>query len=125
MQVARAKILSVEDNPINQKLMKRHLRRRDFEVLAAMNGASCMEILQQQTPDLILMDIALPDTDGIALSQRIKQHNAWSTIPILMVSAHATTTYEEKSRKVGCLGFYSKPVDFKALLGQIDSILEP
>lgn len=123
MVVAAKIILSVEDNPINQRLMLRRLQKLDCQVIPAEDGKTCLQYLDHETPDLILMDIGLPDIDGLSLSRTIKDNERWHHIPIIVVSAHATREHKDTSRNIGCLDFFPKPVNFNKLIDTIRSLL--
>jgi CheY-like chemotaxis protein len=116
-------ILSVEDNRTNQRLMLRRLRILDAQVVPVHDARSCLEFLARSTPDLILMDIGLPDMDGLSLARTIKDDPRWRHIPIIVVSAHATLEHQASSRELGCMDFFSKPVNFARLMETIRGLL--
>jgi two-component system cell cycle response regulator DivK len=82
-------ILLVEDNEMNRDMLSRRLTRKDFDVVMAMDGDECMQVLSEQRPDLILMDINLPGRDGYELTREIKANPSTHSIPVIALTAHA------------------------------------
>lgn len=116
-------ILLVEDNIDNQKMLKRRLETRGFHVKCAADGASGVAMSVTETPDIILMDIALGAMDGWTATQLIKSNPQTSRVPIIALTAHALASDRAKSLDVGCSDFDTKPVDLPRLLGKIQSCL--
>jgi signal transduction histidine kinase/CheY-like chemotaxis protein len=117
------KILLVEDNEINRDMLTRRLQRHGFSVCCAYDGAAGVAMAANEMPDLILMDVALGQMDGWEATQLIKANPATSAIPIIALTAHALATDRDKSVKVGCSDFDTKPVDMQRLLGKIRACL--
>jgi two-component system cell cycle response regulator DivK len=117
------KILLVEDNEMNRDMLSRRLKRKEFDVLMAVDGSECMQVLSSQHPDLILMDINLPGRDGYELTREIKANPSTKSIPVIALTAHAMSGDREKSIAAGCDDYDTKPVDFKRLLGKIHSLM--
>ena len=105
------KILVVEDNDRNRRLMRILLKSKGYEVVEATTGEEAMNYLKDQKPDLILMDIQLPHTDGLALTRKIKSAKATSGIPIVAVTAYAMKGDRERILEAGCDGYISKPIN--------------
>ena len=80
----KPKILVVDDQPINIKLLQRKLERQNMEILVAYNGRECLNIVKQDLPDLILLDIMMPEMDGIETCQHLKENPATEAIPIII-----------------------------------------
>lgn len=116
-------ILLVEDNEMNRDMLSRRLIRKGFEVVMAVDGVECMQVLEGQTPDLVLMDINLPGKDGYELTREIKADPATGSIPVIALTAHAMSGDRDKSIAAGCDDYDTKPVDFKRLLGKIQVLL--
>ena len=108
-------ILVVEDNDRNRRLLKILLKANDYEIVEATTGEEAMTYLDSQKPDLILMDIQLPKTDGLALTKEIKSRTDTSDIPIVAVTAYAMKGDREKILEAGCDDYISKPIDTKKL----------
>jgi len=103
------KVLLVEDHPINRKLF-RDLLQIQFEVLEADTAAAAQAILATESPDLILMDIQLPDQDGLALTRTLKANSRVADTPIVAVSAHASQADIALARAAGCCEYITKPI---------------
>ena len=109
------KILVVEDNDRNRRLMRILLKANGYEVIEATTGEEAMNYLKEQKPDLILMDIQLPNTDGLALTKEIKSAADTKDIPVVAVTAYAMKGDRERILKAGCDAYISKPIDTRKL----------
>jgi CheY-like chemotaxis protein len=118
------RILIVEDNEMNRDVLSRRLARRGYDVLLAMDGPHGLAMAQMHTPDLILMDLGLPEIDGWECSRRLKADTALRHIPIIALTAHAMTGDRQKALDAGCDDFDTKPIDFVGLLNKIDRLLD-
>lgn len=117
------RILLVEDNEMNRDMLSRRLTRRGFEVGTAETGTRALAEVAAQPPDLILMDMSLPEIDGWEVTRRLKADPATAAIPIIALTAHAMTSDREKALAAGCDDYDSKPVDLPRLLGKIAGLL--
>jgi len=117
------KILYVEDNPENRLLVRRILLAEDFEVIEAGDAYQAMKILETTQPDLILMDINLPEVDGYTLTARMKENPKLSQVPIIALTANVMKGDRERILDSGCDGYIQKPIDVDALPEQIRSFL--
>jgi CheY-like chemotaxis protein len=113
------KILYVEDNDDNVYMLKNRLSRAGFTVLIATDGAHGIAMAASEQPDLVLMDLTLPDMDGWEATRRIKADPATKHIPVVALTAHAMTGDKEKALAAGCDDFDTKPVDLPRLIGKI------
>ena len=113
--VMSRKILVVEDNDRNRRLLKILLEAKGYEVIEASTGKEAMDCLSNQKPDLILMDIQLPRTDGLALTKEIRSHTEIRDIPIVAVTAYAMKGDKERILEAGCDAYVSKPIDTRQL----------
>ncbi|MDB5048955.1 MAG: two-component hybrid sensor and regulator [Fibrobacteres bacterium] len=104
-------ILIVDDKPENLKLARVLLRISGYEVATASNAKQTLSILETFRPRLILMDIQLPDMDGLELTRKIKSDPANAGILVLAVTAYAMKGDEEKALSAGCDGYVTKPID--------------
>ena len=118
------KILLVEDNEMNRDMLKRRLERRGFEVVPACDGREGILAAETESPDLILMDLSLPVIDCWEATRILKSTPVAAEIPILVLTAHATTNARERAIKAGCDDFETKPVVFDHLLSKIDVLLD-
>ncbi len=113
-------ILYVEDNLDNRTLIRRILMAEDYEVVEAENAFQAQERLKELKPDLILMDINMPDMDGYTLTARIRSMPGFESIPIVALTANVMRGDREKSLEAGCDGYIQKPVDIDLLPQQIE-----
>jgi len=118
-----AHILVVEDNPINMELVRDILRAYGYKVSEVSDGYECRDWLQQQVPDLILMDIQLPGIDGLTLTQQIKQDERLKHIPVVALTAFAMKGDCERAMASGCTGVITKPIDTRAFPRQVEAYL--
>jgi len=117
-------ILLVEDNEMNRDMLTRRLKRRGFDVAEALDGLQGIDMAVRLKPDLILMDMSLPEMDGWEATRRLKALSHTSTIPIIGLSAHAMSGDRQKGISAGCDDYDTKPIDFRRLLGKIERVLE-
>jgi len=113
-------ILYVEDNPDNRMLVRRILLSEDYNLLEAVNAVEALEILKTAKPDLILMDINMPDMDGYTLTAKIKKMPGFEKLPILALTANVMRGDKEKVLEAGCDGYIQKPIDFDDLIRQVE-----
>jgi len=116
------KILYVEDNDDNVYMLKNRLSRAGFTVVVATDGAQGLAIATSEQPDLILMDLTLPDIDGKEATRRIKADPTTKCIPVIALTAHAMAGDKEKAIAAGCDDFDTKPVDMSRLLEKIAAL---
>ena len=117
------KILYVEDNEMNRDMLSRRLSRRGYEIIMAFDGQAGLDMMRSESPDLVLMDMGLPVLDGWEATTQAKADPEINMIPIIALTAHALESDKQKALECGADDFDTKPVDFKRLLGKIDSLL--
>ena len=118
-----ATILYVEDNADNRTLVRRILMAEGYNLLEAVNATQALETLQDNKPDLILMDINMPDMDGYSLTAKIKDTPGLESIPIIALTANVMRGDRERSLEAGCDGYIQKPIDIDLLSEQIERFL--
>jgi len=123
-ETAMARILMVEDNEMNRDALSRRLERRGYEVVLAVDGKQGLILAQSAKPDLILMDLSLPEIDGWEATRCLKAASATAQIPLIVLSSHAMAGDREKALAAGCDDFDTKPVDFQRLLVKIETLLQ-
>ena len=116
-------ILYVEDNPDNRLLVKRILLAEDYSLLEAIDGKDALNVLKTARPDLILMDINMPDMDGYTLTAKIKSLPGFERVPILAVTANVMRGDKEKTLEAGCDGYIQKPLDIDQLTREIEKFI--
>jgi CheY-like chemotaxis protein len=117
-------ILVVDDNPSNLKLFTYLLALPGYVVTTAGNAEEALGVLGQLVPDLIIMDLQLPDVDGLTLTRQLKADPRLKDVPIVAVTASAMKGDEEKARAAGVDGYMSKPVEKRAFRAMVASYLE-
>jgi CheY-like chemotaxis protein len=113
------KILYVEDNEDNVYMLKNRLSRAGFTVIVATDGTQGVTMATSEQPDLILMDLTLPDINGEEATRRLKVDPATKSIPVIALTANAMAGDRERAIAAGCDEFETKPVDMPRLLGKI------
>jgi two-component system, cell cycle response regulator DivK len=116
-------ILYVEDNPDNRLLVKRILLSEDYSLLEATDASEALNVLKTARPDLILMDINMPDMDGYTLTAKIKSLPGFEGVPILAVTANVMRGDREKTLEAGCDGYIQKPLDIDQLTHEIERFI--
>ena len=117
-------ILHIEDNSDNRMLIRRILQFEGYHVLEAENARSAMSLLAVYRPDLILMDINMPDVDGYTLTNHIKGLPGFIKIPIIAITANVMKGDREKTIRAGCDGYIEKPIDVDSFLDTIEHFLK-
>jgi len=115
-------ILIVEDNEINMLLMKEALSMYDYILYDAINGEEALAIFYKKKPDIILMDIQLPDIDGTEVLKRIRKE-AKSSVPVIALTAYALSGDEDKYITEGFDDYVSKPINIEDLITKIEKLL--
>jgi CheY-like chemotaxis protein len=124
MNPGERKILLVEDNEMNRDMLKRRLERKGYRVAVAVDGRQGLEMAASEGPDLILMDMSLPEIDGWEAARRLKADPASSRIPLIALTAHAMAGDRQKALESGCDDYDTKPVDLPRLLEKIEALLK-
>jgi two-component system cell cycle response regulator DivK len=117
-----ARILIVEDSPDNMKLFRTVLLLKGHEVTGLAGGDGLLQAIEQELPDLVLMDIQLPGKDGFALLQEIRS-SASSRLPVIALTAHAMSGDRERALEAGFDDYITKPIDIRAFPDQVQRAL--
>lgn len=118
------RILIVEDNELNRDALSRRLTARGYDVLVAQDGPQGIELAETEHPDLILMDLGLPEIDGWECVRRLRANLVTNRIPVIALTAHALSGDRERALQAGCNDFDTKPLDFAALLTKMRTLLD-
>jgi CheY-like chemotaxis protein len=118
-----ATIMVAEDNELSRDALSRRLARRGYRVVLAVDGAQAIELARAEQPDVILMDLGLPRVDGWKATRQLKADPATRRIPIIVLSAHATTDDRDNALQAGGDDFDTKPIRFQLLLDKIEALL--
>jgi len=116
-------ILIVEDNEKNMKLVRDILRHKQYTTLEAVNGLDGVRIARESRPDLVLMDIQLPDIDGIEALRRIREEASLDRVPVIAVSASVMPDDQQKIVTSGFDAFVTKPINLKQFLATVQRLL--
>ncbi len=125
LQIMPKKILIVEDNELNMKLFADLLEAHGYETEQTREGLKAISLARQFKPDLILMDIQLPEVSGLEVTKWIKDDEDLSGIPIVAVTAFAMKGDEERIRAGGCEAYIAKPITVSSFLATIRKFVEP
>ncbi len=117
------KILIVEDNDTNLYLVRFILEKSGYQIIVARNGETGVEMAIKERPDLIIMDIQLPDISGLEATKRIRTSKADGTIPILALTSYAMVGDKERALEAGCTGYIEKPIDPETFVTEIAKYL--
>ena len=118
-----AKILVVEDNPTNMRLVILLLQSAGYAVLSATNAEAGLTLAKDEQPNLILMDVQLPGMDGLEATRLLKQNDATRAIPVVALTALAMKGDEERIRAAGCDGYIAKPMRSQEFLATVTAQL--
>jgi|TARA_B100000315_G_C14559629_1_gene579864 CheY-like chemotaxis protein len=117
------KILIVEDNEMNRDMLSRRLARKGYEVILAEDGAAGLDMMKNEQPDLVLMDMGLPVMDGWTATAKAKANPNLATIPVIALTAHALEEDRIRAMEAGADDFDTKPVNLAGLLIKMEALL--
>ena len=117
------KILVIEDNEDNLYLIKFILEKNGHSVIVARDGTTGIKMALEEKPDLILMDIQLPDINGMKATKIIRSSEADERVPIVALTSYAMTGDREKSLEAGCTGYIEKPINPETIMNEIEKFL--
>ncbi len=117
-------VLIVEDNELNMKLFNDLLDAQGYTTLQTKDGMEALELARHHRPDLILMDIQLPEVSGLEVTKWLKEDDDLASIPVIAVTAFAMKGDEEKIRSGGCEAYIAKPISVSSFLETIKSFLD-
>ncbi|MFM1960607.1 MAG: hypothetical protein RL588_2124 [Pseudomonadota bacterium] len=118
------KVLIVEDNELNMKLFHDLLDAQGYETLQTREGLEALSLAREARPDLILMDIQLPEISGLEVTKWLKEDDELASIPVVAVTAFAMKGDEERIRQGGCEAYISKPISVSGFLDTIRKLLD-
>lgn len=117
-------VLIVEDNELNMKLFHDLLESKGYNILQTREGLDALRLARKHRPDLILMDIQLPEVSGLEVTKWIKEDDELKSIPVIAVTAFAMKGDEEKIREGGCEAYIAKPISVSSFLATIGRFLD-
>jgi CheY-like chemotaxis protein len=118
-----ARILLVEDNELNRDMLSRRLARRGYQVEMAADGIEGLNLANTCTPDIILLDLSLPELDGWEVLRRLKQDPKLKTIPVIALTAHVLVSDRNRALEAGFDDYDIKPVEMPRLLMKLEVLL--
>jgi len=121
--VTAARILVIEDHEDNRRIVRDLLTSRGYEIVEAATGVDGVQLAIAQRPDLILMDIDLPDIDGYEATRRLKADPALRSIPVVAVTSYALSGDEARAMAAGCEAYVAKPFSPRALLAKVQELV--
>ncbi len=116
-------ILCVDDENDVTELLQYHLQRAGYRVITAATGRAALLLVQEQKPDLIVLDLMLPDIDGFGVCEILRNDPATATLPIIILSAWATTDARNLGLDLGALAYLTKPFSPKTVVSQVARLL--
>jgi two-component system, cell cycle response regulator DivK len=116
-------ILVIDDDLMNLYMISQRLELRGYRVVGAADGRQGIDLARAEPPDLILMDINLPEMDGWEATRHLKSEETTRHIPVVALTAHAMVSDRSKALQAGCDDYESKPVDFERLLVKMETLL--
>lgn len=117
------KVLVIEDNPDNLKLISYVLRRNDYEVIWAEAGEQGIDLALKELPFFIIIDINLPGIDGLEVARRIRSSKIGNDIPLIAITSYAMIGDREKIKEAGFNGYFEKPIDPLTIMDKIHGII--
>lgn len=117
------RVMIVEDNELNMKLFNDLLEAQNYETIQTSNGLEALDLAHKHRPDLILMDIQLPEVSGLEVTKWLKEDDELARIPVIAVTAFAMKGDEERIRQGGCEAYISKPISVMKFLETVKSYL--
>src|SRR5256885_11885609 len=117
------RILVIEDSPVNMALTVAILENAGHTVLQADHAQAGIEKARTEQPDLVLMDIQLPDLDGLAATRMLKSDPRTAKLPVIALTAFAMKGDEDETRAAGCDGYVTKPIRYKEFLAEVDKVM--
>ncbi len=122
--MSKGRILVVEDNMDNYELVRFILERAGYDVFLAVNGLDGVDAARLQKPDLILMDLGMPEMDGWRAAQKLKSNETTKSIPLFALTAHTLPGERKRALQAGCDGYVSKPIHVVGFLDLIENALK-
>ena len=118
------RILLVEDNEMNRDMLSRRLQKRGFDVLIATTGTEGVAMARSEQPDLVLMDMSLPEIDGWEATRQLRGDEAGRALRIIALTAHAMDGDRTRAIEAGCDDYETKPVDIERLVKKMSALLD-
>jgi two-component system sensor histidine kinase/response regulator len=121
--MTKPKVLVVDDQPVNVQLLKRALEREDIHVIPAYGGQEALDLVEREEPDLILLDVMMPEMDGIEVCQRLQARGATQSIPVMFITARSSKEGRLAGLGVGAVDYITKPIDLDETIARVQTQL--
>jgi two-component system chemotaxis response regulator CheY len=118
-------ILVVDDDQLMHRLFQHHLERAGYQMVSAMNGREAIEIAMRQPPHLIVMDIMMPETDGLAVLRELRKNDSTKSIPVIIITASSHVMMRKEAEVCGAAFFLNKPFSPTQLVNEIRRLVPP
>jgi two-component system, cell cycle response regulator DivK len=119
----KSKVLVIEDNKQNMYMITYLLESYDYKVIQSFSGVDGIMLAQEEIPDIILLDIQLPEMDGYAIARELKKYDKLKTVPIIAVTSYAMPGDKEKALEAGATGYIEKPINPDTFVAQMEAFL--
>ena len=117
------RVLVVDDDPLTHQVLQRYLERAGYQMISARNGREGLKLARRQLPQLILLDLMMPDMDGWTVLRQLKKAKATQAIPVIMLTMKADRAAQEQSERAGATLFLAKPISAAQLLAVIRRVI--
>jgi CheY-like chemotaxis protein len=121
------KVLLVDDDPLMHLLFQRQLERAGYQMISAMDGAEALDIAERELPQIIVMDLMMPEIDGLEAIRRLRKNEATKAIPVIVITANVSSylASQQESSVCGAAGFLTKPLSPARLLQELQRLMPP
>ncbi len=121
------KVLVVDDDPLMHQLFQRHLERAGYQMISAMDGLEALEIAARELPQIIVMDVMMPEIDGLEAIRRLRKIEATKAIPVIVITANVDSylASQRESSVCGAASFLTKPLSPARLLQEVQRLMPP
>jgi len=117
-------ILAVDDNPVNLTLLRSQLRFEPYEVITATSGEEALAMIEERRPDVVLLDIMMPDMDGYEVLTCIRENPATEELPVIMLTALTEFEHQAEATMAGANGYLTKPLVMSLLVEELDKLFK-
>jgi len=119
------KLLIAEDDPASRELLREILETQGYQVIEVEDGQTALRRIEEESPDLVLLDIQMPKLDGLAVVRRLRQNPRLTSLPVIAVTSYAMRRDREKALDAGCDTYLTKPIDVVAMRKAVEQLLSP
>lgn len=123
--MSKTRILVVDDEPNNQRILNYTLNKAGYETLTAGNGEAALDLLNEESADLAILDVAMPGMDGITLLQHIRTMRKYEHLPVIILTGSGDDTERIRAEEAGVQSFLTKPASSKSILDTVHHLLDP